>query len=738
MKRHPAYGLLVGEGANINDCGEMFKSLDAAGVPIFIKGQNTARAVDEVQHLREKSGVPHVTVFRQHGIHDFDRPDYTLTPKEAAAKHLKLHETRFPKNLDWKETWFETTNEIAKQFEFANKAEINVPTDLRRVWEGTNSEGKPTIYVDNSNWMGWFACEISELMLKKGYKHIAFSWNTGEPEAWQWETEGVLAYLRLCEQQHDRLAVGIHEYSGVTEGLLMRVGKGGGREPVKLKDVKRQNIVGRFQNTLVATCSKHNIAIPKFCVTEGGWGYQKINVEHGIDQLKEAGELYFQYEQCLGFAIWGSVPEYGGIANQVQKLFALQNGRPSWLTEFLINTQYEMKYRHVDPITWGGQVKKHQGNSGSDNQADKNKWSKPVTTTQDDEPVTTGAKTEILAHNFALFDRRGEWYDNGNVQIATGWKEWRGSGDSPLGDGKEWNRLVPPEGVYLSEEMLPPQERAVFHNKVQREGVNGFTYHIFGGGPWHDRQWKRAKLDKGTYELQIWLHGDWATGGSSTNKTREGLENRHALAELFVGDKGKEDWLEMDLVGDNRLTKTFKVDKSGEYDVGWGIYTVWANHKGPNGCFIKGFTVNKVGATKTKSTVTTPPPAQQDGDHYTFVSVKASLDTNNAPKNTPFSITWTVQNTGSTTWNDRFHFGYAGVTVPDTKGLSSSEMGGNKWQSLSQVSGKQTVAPGEMVELTQQFTTPTWSAMHASHWRLHNQDSQSFGDTFWVKLNVTG
>lgn len=497
MKRHPAYGLLIGEGANINDCGAMFKSLDAAKVPIFIKGQNTARAVDEVQHLREKSGVPHVTVFRQHGIHDFDRPDYTLNPKEAAVKHLKLHETRFPRNLDWKETWFETTNEIAKWFEFVNQQQINVPLGKgevweRKVWEGTTDTGETRIFVDNANWMGWFACEISELMLKKGYKHIAFSWNTGEPEDWQWETDGVLAYLRLCQQHHERLGVGIHEYSGVTDGLLMRKTKHGTRERVKVSDVARQNVVGRFQNTLVATCNKHNIAIPKFCVTEGGWEHHNISVDNGVEHLKEAGEVYFQYEQCLGFALWGSVPEYHDISHKVQKLFALQNGQPGRLTNYLINTQYEVKYKH------GG-------------------WRPTIT-----KPVT-------------------------------------------------------------------------------------------------------------------------------------------------------------------------------------------------------------------------PPPTKitpKQGDHYKFVKVTTSQDMNNAPQNAPLSITWTVQNTGTTTWNSRYHFGYAGVDVPETKGLPSGAMGGGRWRSLAQVSGKQQVAPGETVELTQTFTTPSWAGMHASHWRLHNQDNKFFGDTFWVKLRV--
>ncbi len=487
MKRHPAFGLLVGEGANINDCGAMFRSLDAAGVPIFIKGQNTARAVDEVQHLREKSGVPHVTVFRQHGIHTFDRPDYRLTPKQAALKHLQLSELRFPRNLDPHETWFETTNEVAKWFEFANRGEINIPTDLRRVWEGRNEAGEPTIYVDNANWMGLFACEISELMLKKGYKHIAFSWNTGEPEAWQWETKGIQDYLRLCEQHHDRLAVGIHEYSGVTEGILMRKAADGGRESVDVTDVERQNVVGRFQNTLIATCQKHNIAIPKFCVTEGGWEHARINVHHGIDHLKKAGELYFQYEQCLGFAIWGSVPEYEGIANQVQKLFALQDGRPSRLTNYLLHTQYELNYQHDGTA--------------------------PVT------PITL-------------------------------------------------------------------------------------------------------------------------------------------------------------------------------------------------------------------------PVALKEGDHYTFVSVKPSIDVTNAAANTPFSITWTIQNTGTTTWDQQFHFGYTGKTVPETEALPSSDMDGHRWLSLLQASGKGTVAPGEIVELTQNFITPPIAGTHASHWSLYNGSNQSFGAVFWVRLTV--
>lgn len=346
VKRHAAFGLLVGEGANINDCGNMFTSLDAAGVPIFAKGQSTARGIYDIQQLREQSGMPHVTVFRQDGIHSYDRPDYALTPVEAAQAHWQLTKWRIPPELKPEWTWVEPINEVAKWFEYGDESEINWPHFAgqpyeRKFWEGQDEQGNRKVYLDNANWLGWFSVEIAHLMMADGYKQIAFSWNTGEPEAWQWETAGVLAYLRLCEQFPDDLGVGIHEYSGVLDGLLMRKSADGGREPVGVDDVERQNIVGRFQNTLVATCRKHNIAIPKFCVTEGGWTHTSVpSADVAIAHMRDAARLYFQYEQCLGFAIWGSVPGYGNIDHEVQRMIWQNNRSP--LGEMILSIEIDV------------------------------------------------------------------------------------------------------------------------------------------------------------------------------------------------------------------------------------------------------------------------------------------------------------------------------------------------------------------------------------------------------------
>ena len=278
-------GFHVGPGGNQTGLGDWMRCLDAAGVPFFLKSADSAGQVLEGVQLKAASGVPHVLVYRRSGA-EYDTPSYNLPPYDAAVVHWQRHRAVFPPELEpYKHLiWLETINEVDK-----NRAE----------------------------WLAEFAYHTAQFAMAEGFNWAAFSWSTGEPEPEHWEGPWMQTFLELAGNNPDRVAVALHEYSLVQDNL----------------DRWYPFLVGRFQR-LFEICDNFGIPRPTVLITEFGWG--PTDIADTIEQAMEidipwAAELYADFPEVEGAAIWYLGPGYGRIANEAQKLiapmteYALQN-----------------------------------------------------------------------------------------------------------------------------------------------------------------------------------------------------------------------------------------------------------------------------------------------------------------------------------------------------------------------------------------------------------------------------
>lgn len=272
IKVYNKIGFHCGPAGNHNGIGDYMRKLDAAGIPFVMK------SVDHYGYIYEGlqySNANHLYVYRmsafgQPGDYNFDVPDYEIDPDEAAAKHWKHMMKHLPPEFDRRKVWLEPINEIDK---------------------------------NRSDWLGHFAAELGDIALKDGYKISQFAWSSGEPEPDHWETEGMLRYLKMCQDHPDQMSIALHEYS-YDKNDIWRL---------------RPELVGRFTQ-LFDICDKHGLKRPKVIMSEWGWTHRRVpSSRNAIDHIREVNELYARYPEILGAAIW----YLGGgfdIADGAQKL----------------------------------------------------------------------------------------------------------------------------------------------------------------------------------------------------------------------------------------------------------------------------------------------------------------------------------------------------------------------------------------------------------------------------------
>lgn len=266
-------------GGNTTGLNEWITQMDAAGIPIFLKGADSAEFLYAAQQLMKVSSVPHTLVFRRASpfsddpTYDPNVPDYNKTPKAAALEHWEKHKAIFPAELDPSLVWIETINEVDK---------------------------------NRSEWLAEFALETAKLTMADGFKWVAFGWSSGEPEPEHWESAAMLRFLQLVADNPDKLAIGLHEYSYRTNEI----------------DYIYPYLIGRFQH-LFEICDAHNIPRPPIVITEWGWEYDNVPTPaEAILDIQWAAWLYAAYPQVKGAAIWYLGPGFAGIAEQTQQLIA--------------------------------------------------------------------------------------------------------------------------------------------------------------------------------------------------------------------------------------------------------------------------------------------------------------------------------------------------------------------------------------------------------------------------------
>lgn len=272
-----------GGGGNATGLGEWMNSLNAAGVPFFLKSADATGPIKQAQDImkaNEAAGrfVDHTLVFRL-TENRFEAPfyDLSLTPEEAAAISWPLNRDGVHPELEKEYFWLETLNEPGR---YGNEGQYQIER------------------------LGRFSLESAKLAVADGYRYAAFAFSVGVPEPEDWEHPAMLEFLRYAGDHPDAVAVALHEYS-LTSSFI---------------DAGYPYHVGRFQ-ALFNVCDKYGIPRPTVLITEWGWEYDNVPLPvPAVEDMAWASWLYAAYPQVKGAAVWYLGPKFGDIANQAQKL----------------------------------------------------------------------------------------------------------------------------------------------------------------------------------------------------------------------------------------------------------------------------------------------------------------------------------------------------------------------------------------------------------------------------------
>lgn len=278
-------GFHTGPGGNANGLGDYMRKLNDAGIPFFLKSADAAGPIDEAQKImkaNEAAGreVPHTLVFRLTDAR-YEAPFYNqaYSPEEAAAVSWLINRDDQPPELDKAYYWLETLNEPGR---YGDNGQLQIERLAR------------------------FSLATAKLAVAEGYRYGAFSFSTGVPEPEDWEHPAMLEFLRYAGEHPDQVAVALHEYSLINEYI-------GNGYPY---------LVGRFQ-ALFNVCDQYGIPRPTILITEWGWEYDSVpEPAPALEDIAWASWLYAAYPTVKGAAIWYLGPQFGGIANQAQRLIA--------------------------------------------------------------------------------------------------------------------------------------------------------------------------------------------------------------------------------------------------------------------------------------------------------------------------------------------------------------------------------------------------------------------------------
>jgi hypothetical protein len=183
---------------------------------------------------------------------------------------------------------------------------------------------------------------------------------------------------------------------------------------------------------------------------------------------------------------------------------------------------------------------------------------------------------------------------------------------------------------------------------------------------------------------------------------------------------------------DTPFETTIPLDTAG---LSAGTYTVAAN--GASAAFT--LPVESAAPSPTASVVPTSSPAPTAApisggctDTAMFVADVTIPDNSVIAPNTPFTKTWRLKNTGSCTWDNSYLVYYiSGTTMSQSPAYLILQPG-------------QTVAPGQVVDVSVGMTSPVENGNYQSYWGLKKENGAFIpvqgganGNSFYVKMRVT-
>lgn len=110
------------------------------------------------------------------------------------------------------------------------------------------------------------------------------------------------------------------------------------------------------------------------------------------------------------------------------------------------------------------------------------------------------------------------------------------------------------------------------------------------------------------------------------------------------------------------------------------------------------------------------------GDNASYVADVTVPDGTIVKAGSTFTKTWTVQNTGKTTWTTDYQLIYL-----------DGVMGTNNLQAVKLTAP---VAPGASVDISVDFTAPQVDGSYISYWKMYSASGYLFGDALNVKFVV--
>jgi hypothetical protein len=110
-------------------------------------------------------------------------------------------------------------------------------------------------------------------------------------------------------------------------------------------------------------------------------------------------------------------------------------------------------------------------------------------------------------------------------------------------------------------------------------------------------------------------------------------------------------------------------------------------------------------------------------DRAGFVSDVTVPDGEDHAPDSTFVKTWKLRNAGTCSWSTSYSVVF----------VSGNAMGGPASQALTG-----TIAPGTTVDISLNLTAPHETGSYTGYWTLKNASGQTFGDSFYVQIDVTG
>ncbi len=168
------------------------------------------------------------------------------------------------------------------------------------------------------------------------------------------------------------------------------------------------------------------------------------------------------------------------------------------------------------------------------------------------------------------------------------------------------------------------------------------------------------------------------------------------------------------------LTLTFTVTKEpGTQATNWQL-------AGPDG--------QRFGPIRWLRAVVVPPTGSLS---YQLVRFDNSAgDFNNLQPGREFSGVWTLRNSGERAWNGDFRVAYVDESTAETSGAARDRLGGKARYTLREVTGRESVAPGESVAVRFDLIAPQQPGAYAFHWQMESDAGEPFGGVRWLRIGV--